>query len=170
MIENLRQDSDKSAKIVDELCASKTVLSTRNSDLTKTLSNKEQKIQDLEKALSERNQAPAQEIIEIKEKLKVLFEEYTKSLRDFGVRPGPLPDSEEISDLMTCIENEVKALPTVISGASHFTAAFSVESILKLLHDFDCADLATLRVKLTSFLTREVLQLSVPMRMFKLLR
>jgi hypothetical protein len=29
----------------------------------------------------------------------------------------------------------------VISGASDFVTAFSVESILKLLHDFDCANL-----------------------------
>jgi hypothetical protein len=32
--------------------------------------------------------------------MKVLFEEYRKALRDFGVRPGPLPKNEEISDLM----------------------------------------------------------------------
>jgi hypothetical protein len=41
MIENLRKDSDKNAKIVDELRDSKAELSTKNSDLTKTLSNKE---------------------------------------------------------------------------------------------------------------------------------
>jgi ElaB/YqjD/DUF883 family membrane-anchored ribosome-binding protein len=70
------------------------------------LSSKEQKIQDLEKALTEWNQAPAQEIIEIKAKLKLLFEDYRKTLRDFGVRPGPLPESEEISDLMNWIETE----------------------------------------------------------------
>jgi DNA repair exonuclease SbcCD ATPase subunit len=151
MIENLRQDSDRSAKVVDELRASKTELSTRNSDLTKTLSSKEQKIQDLEKALFERNQAPAQEIIEIKEKLKLLFEEYRKALRDFGVRPGSLPESEEISNLMNWIKTEFKALPDVISGASDFATTFLVESILKLLHDFDCADLANFREKLTRF-------------------
>jgi hypothetical protein len=33
-------------------------------------------------------------------KLKLLFEEYIKALRDFGVRPAPLPVSEEISDFM----------------------------------------------------------------------
>jgi ABC-type branched-subunit amino acid transport system ATPase component len=53
LIENLCQDSDKSTKIIDELRSAKTELSTRNSDLAKTLSGKEQKIQDLEKALSE---------------------------------------------------------------------------------------------------------------------
>jgi vacuolar-type H+-ATPase subunit I/STV1 len=53
MTENLRHDSDKNAKVVDELRASKIELSTWNSDLAKTLSSKEQKIQDLEKALTE---------------------------------------------------------------------------------------------------------------------
>jgi uncharacterized protein YeeX (DUF496 family) len=53
MIENLRKDYDKNAKIVDELRVSNAELSTKNSYLAKTLSSKEQKIQDLEKALSE---------------------------------------------------------------------------------------------------------------------
>jgi hypothetical protein len=46
---------------------------------------------------------------------------------------------------------EFKALPGVISGASYFVVAFSVESILKFLHDFDCTDLAKFREKLTHF-------------------
>jgi hypothetical protein len=74
-----------------------------------------------------------------------------KALRDFGVRPSPLPESEEISDLMNWIETEFKALLGVISGASDIVAAFSLESIFKLLHDFDCADLAKFREKLTRF-------------------
>jgi hypothetical protein len=115
------------------------------------LSSKEQKFQDLEKALFEQSEASVQEIDGIKKKLKLLFEEYRKVLRDFGVRPGPLPESEEISDLMRWIETEFKALPNVISGASDFAAAFSVESILKLLHDFDCADLAKFREKFSRF-------------------
>jgi hypothetical protein len=45
------------------------------------------------------------------------------------------------------MEIEFKALSEVISGASDFAAAFSVESILKILHDFDCADLAKFREK-----------------------
>jgi hypothetical protein len=151
LIENLRQDSDRNVKTVDELRASKTELSTRNLDLAKTLSCKEQKIQDLEKALSERSQASGQEVDKIKEKLKLLFEEYIKALRDFGVRPGPLPESEEISDLMDCIKTEIKYLPSVISSASDFAVAFSVQSILKLLHDFNCADLVKFREKLTRF-------------------
>jgi hypothetical protein len=41
---------------------------------------------------------------------------------------------------MEWIDTEIKALPEVISGASDFAAVFSVESILKLLHDFDCVE------------------------------
>jgi hypothetical protein len=59
--------------------------------------------------------------------------------------------NEEISEFMDWINNEFKALPRVISGASDFAATFSMESILKLLHDFDCADLAKFREKLTHF-------------------
>jgi hypothetical protein len=141
LIKNLRQDADRSTKTIDELRSAKTELSTRNSDLAKTLSSKEQEIQDLEKALSERSDASGQEIVEIMNKLKLLFEEYKKALRDFGVRLAPLPDSEEISDFMDWIDAEFKAFPGVISGASD----------LKLLHDFNCADLAKFREKLTHF-------------------
>jgi hypothetical protein len=49
------------------------------------------------------------------------------------------------------METEFKALAEVISGASDFAAAFSVESILKILHDFDCADLAKFREKIARF-------------------
>jgi hypothetical protein len=42
-------------------------------------------------------------------------------------------------------------LPEVITGASDFAAAFSVESIPNLLHDFDCADLVKFREKLPQF-------------------
>jgi hypothetical protein len=52
---------------------------------------------------------------------------------------------------MDWTDAEFKALPEVISGASDFAAAFSVESILKLLHHFDCADLAKFHEKLTHF-------------------
>jgi hypothetical protein len=47
--------------------------------------------------------------------------------------------------------SEFKAIPEVIPGASDFAIVFSVESILKLLHDFDCADLAKFREKLLQF-------------------
>jgi hypothetical protein len=39
----------------------------------------------------------------------------------------------------------------VISGTSDFAAAFSVESILKILHDYDCADLEKFREKISQF-------------------
>jgi hypothetical protein len=151
LIENLRKDCDKTSKAADDLRVSNAEISTRNCDLAKTLSSKEQQIQDLEKVLSEQSQTLGQDVDEIKGKLKLLFEEYRKALRDFGVRPGPLPESEEISDLMHWIETEFKALPDVISGASDFAAAFSVESILKLLHDFKYADLVKFREKLSRF-------------------
>jgi hypothetical protein len=52
---------------------------------------------------------------------------------------------------MDWIDAEFEALPEVISSANDFAAAFSVESILKLLHDFDYADLAKFREKLLQF-------------------
>jgi hypothetical protein len=80
-----------------------------------------------------------------------LFKEYEKSLINFGVRPAPLPADIGISDFMEWIETKFKALPGVISGASDFTAAFSIKCVLKLLHDFDCADLVKFREKLPQF-------------------
>jgi hypothetical protein len=71
---------------------------------------------------------------------------------NFGVRPAPLPTDISLADFMRWIETEFKVLPEVITGASDFAAAFSVESILKLLHDFDCADLVKFREKLPQFL------------------
>jgi hypothetical protein len=115
------------------------------------LSSKEQKIQDLEKALVDRDEASAREVLAMKDKLKLLFEEYVKALREFGVRPAPLPASAEFSEFMEWIDMEFKALLGVISGASDFAATFSVGSILKLLHDFDCADLMKFRKKLSQF-------------------
>jgi hypothetical protein len=81
-----------------------------------------------------------------------LFREYEKALNDFGVRPAPFPADTGISDFMKWIDTEFKALPGVISGVSDFATTFSVESILKLLHDFDCADLVKLHEKLSQFL------------------
>jgi hypothetical protein len=70
---------------------------------------------------------------------------------NFGVRPAPLPADISLPDFMSWVETEFKALPEVITGASDFAAAFSVESILKLLHDFDCSDLVRFREKLPQF-------------------
>jgi HD superfamily phosphohydrolase len=127
LIENLRKDCDKSSKATEDLRAN-------NVDLAKTLSSKEQKIQDLEKALADQKEASEKEISEIRNKLELLFKECEKALRDFGVHPAPFPVDTGISDFMKWIDTEFKALPRVISGVSDFAAAFSVESISKLLH------------------------------------
>jgi hypothetical protein len=70
---------------------------------------------------------------------------------NFGDRPAPLAADIGISDFMEWIDAKFKALPGAIFGASDFAAAFSVESILKLLHDFDCADLVKFQEKLPRF-------------------
>jgi hypothetical protein len=98
--------------------------------------------------LADRKESSEKEISDIRNKLGLLFKEYEKSLRDFGVRPAPLPANTEISCFMNWIDTEFKALPGVISGASDFAATFSVESILKVLHDFDCADFVKFRERL----------------------
>jgi hypothetical protein len=134
LIENLCKDHDKSSKTVEDL-------HHNNVDLAKTLSSEEQKIQDLERALAEQREASGKDISDIINKLHLLFKEYEKSLKNFGIRPAPLLVDISLPDFMSWIETEFKALPEVITCASDFAAAFSVESILKLLHDFDCADL-----------------------------
>jgi Rad3-related DNA helicase len=144
LIENLRKTHDRSSKIAEDLRAN-------NADLARSLSSKEQKIQDLEKALTEQREASGKKISDIIERLRVLFEEYERSLNEFGVRPMLLPANLGLPKFMDWIDAEFKALPEVISGAKDFTVAFSVESILKLLHDFDCADLAKFREKLPQF-------------------
>jgi predicted nucleic acid-binding Zn-ribbon protein len=144
MIENLRKDHDKSLKTAEDL-------RTNNSDLAKSLSVKDRKIQDLEKALTEQKEASRKKVADLLNKLKILFKEYERSLKEFDVRPAPLPADLGLPEFMEWVEAEFKALPNFISGANNFVAAFSVESILKLLHDFDCADLATFREKLLQF-------------------
>jgi hypothetical protein len=144
LIENLRKDHDKSSKAVEDL-------RHNNADLAKTLSGKEQKIQDLERALAEQREASGKDISEIINKLHLLFKEYEKSLMNFGVHPAPLPADIGLPDFMKWIDTEFKALPEVITSVSDFAAAFSVESILKLLHDFDCTDLVKFHDKLPQF-------------------
>jgi DNA-binding Lrp family transcriptional regulator len=139
LIENLRRTHDKSSKIAEDLRAN-------NADLARSLSSKEQRIQDLVKALTSEKRVSG-----IVNKLKALFGEYERSLNDFGVRPAPLPADLGLPEFMEWIDAEFKALPEVISGANDFAEAFSVESILKLLHDFDCVDLAKFREKLPQF-------------------
>jgi predicted nucleic acid-binding Zn-ribbon protein len=142
LIENLRKDHEKSSKAAENL-------RVNYADLAKALSNKDQKIQELEKALTDQGETSVKEVSDINNKLKLLFKEYEKALMDFGVHPAPLPADTGISDFMKWIDTEFKALPGV--SASNFAAAFSVESILKLLHDFECADLVRFREKLSQF-------------------
>jgi small-conductance mechanosensitive channel len=144
LIENLRKNHDRSTKVVEDLRAN-------NVDLARSLSSRDQRIQDLEKALSEQRESSERRISEIVDRLKALFAEYEKSLNEFGVLPAPLPSNLGVTEFMNWIDAEFKALPDVISGASDFAAAFSVESILKLLHDFDCADLAKFHEKVSQF-------------------
>jgi hypothetical protein len=101
--------------------------------------------------LADQNEASKKNVSDLLEKLKLLVGEYEKSLKEFGVRPAPLPADLGVSEFMEWIETEFQALPDVISGASDFAAAFSVESILKILHDFDCADLAKFRDTIARF-------------------
>jgi hypothetical protein len=104
--------------------------------LARSLSSKEQKIQDLEKALTKQRKASEKKISDIIERLTVLFGEYERSLNEFGVYPAPLPSNLGLPEFMDWIDAEFEALPEVIFGANDFAAAFSIESILKLLHDF----------------------------------
>jgi hypothetical protein len=143
-LENLRKNHDRSSKVAEDLRA-------KNADLARSLSSKDQRIQDLEKALIEQRESPGRKISEIVNRLKVLFEGYERSLNKFGIRPAPLPADLGLREFMDWIDAEFKALPEVISGANDFAAAFSIESILKLLHDFDCADLAKFHEKLPQF-------------------
>jgi hypothetical protein len=144
LIENLCKNHDRSSKVVEDL-------RVNNADLARSLSSKDQRIQDLEKALTEQRESSGRRISEIVDRPKALFVEYEKSLNEFGVRPEPLPSNLGIPEFMDWIDIEFKVLPEVISGANDFTAVFSVESILKLLHDFDCVDLAKFHEKLSQF-------------------
>jgi type IV secretory pathway VirJ component len=144
VIENLREKHERAMKIAEDL-------RINNASLAKSLSVKDRKILDLEKALAEQSEASKKNASEILEKLKLLYEEYKKSLNEFGVRRAPLPDDIEIPEFMDWMETEFKALTEVISGASDFAAAFSVESILKILHNFDYVDLEKFRANLSQF-------------------
>jgi hypothetical protein len=68
------------------------------------------------------------------------------------------------------METEFQALSEVISGASDFAAAFSVESILKILHYYDCADLEKFRGKISQFPSATSTAYFEPMPMFRPLR
>jgi chromosome segregation ATPase len=117
LIENLRKNYQKSSKAAEDL-------RVNNANLVKTLSGKEQKNQDLEKALGDQKEASEQEINNVNAKLKLLFEEYRKALKDFDARPGPLPEDENISSLVSWVVEEFQSLPSVISDTSDFAATF----------------------------------------------
>jgi myosin heavy subunit len=144
VIEKLRQKQERVAKVAEDL-------RINNASLAKSLSSKDRKIVDLEKALAEQGEASKKSISEILGKLKLLYAEYQRSLNEYGVRPAPLPDDIDIPDFMDWLEEEFKALPEVISGAGNFVVSFSVESILKVLHDYGCVDLAKFRANLSQF-------------------
>jgi hypothetical protein len=144
LIENLREKHERAAKTAEGLLVN-------NANLAKSLSTKDRKILDLEKALAEQDDTSKKNMSEILEKLKLLFEEYKKSLNEFGVRPAPLPSDIGIPEFMDWMETEFKDLSDVISGASDFAGAFSIESILKILHDFECADLEKFLEKISQF-------------------
>jgi type IV secretory pathway VirJ component len=144
VIEKLREKQERATKTAEDL-------RINNASLAKSLSSKDRKIVDLEKALAEQGEASKKNTSEILEKLKLLYVEYQKSLNEYGVRPAPLPDDIDIPDFMDWLEAEFKALTEVISGASNFAVAFSVESILKILHDYDCVDLEKFRANLSQF-------------------
>jgi predicted RNA-binding protein len=93
LIENLRRNHDKSSKIAEDLRAN-------NADLARSLSSKERKIQDLEKALTEQREASEKKVSDIIDRLKVLFEEYERSLNEFGVRPASLPADLGLPEFM----------------------------------------------------------------------
>jgi chromosome segregation ATPase len=93
VIENLRGKHERAMKIAEDL-------RTNNTSLAKSLSAKDRKIQDLEKALADQSEASKRSTSKILDKLKLLYEEYKKSLNEFGVRPAPLPDNIEIPEFM----------------------------------------------------------------------
>jgi type IV secretory pathway VirJ component len=93
VIENLREKHERAMKIAEDL-------RINNAILAKSLSAKDRKILDLEKVLADQSEASKRSTSEILEKLKLLYEEYKKSLNEFGVRPAPLRDNIEIPEFM----------------------------------------------------------------------
>jgi hypothetical protein len=61
--------------------------------------------------MASRREASEKEISEIRNKLELLFKEYEKAVKDFGLRPTPFPVDTRISDFMKWIDTKFKALP-----------------------------------------------------------
>jgi Rad3-related DNA helicase len=97
VIEKLRQKQERATKIAEDL-------RINNASLAKSLSTKDHKIVDLEKALTEQGEA-SKNTSETLAKLKLLYAEYQKSLNEYGVRPAPLPDDIDIPDFMDWLED-----------------------------------------------------------------
>lgn len=151
MVRNLRKDVDKSIDVINTLRGANAELVTQNADIAKTLGKKEKVILKLEKALNERREAMSKGADGIQKNFKLLFEKYSEALGQFGTRPNPFPENEDASVVMDWMLTEFKALPEVISGASDFAAVFSVESLLKLLENYDCVDLEKFRGAIQQF-------------------
>jgi hypothetical protein len=79
--------------------------------LARSLSSRDRRIQDLEKAMSEQLESSERRISEIVVRLKALFAEYEKSLNELGVRPARLPSNLGVTEFMSWINTELKALP-----------------------------------------------------------
>jgi hypothetical protein len=60
------------------------------------LSNKDQKIQELEKAFADQGEASVKEVSDINNKLKLLFKEYEKALILVFVSLHSLPTQESL--------------------------------------------------------------------------
>jgi type IV secretory pathway VirJ component len=71
VIEKLREKHERAMKISEDL-------RINNASLAKSLSAKDRKILDLEKALADQSEASKRSTSEILEKLKLLYEEYKK--------------------------------------------------------------------------------------------
>jgi type IV secretory pathway VirJ component len=69
IIEKLRQKQERAAKIAEDL-------RINNASLAKSLSIKDRKIVDIEKALAEQGEASKKNTLEILGKLKLLYAEY----------------------------------------------------------------------------------------------
>jgi predicted metal-dependent phosphoesterase TrpH len=100
MIGNLHRDADKSTKTIDEVRSTNTELSTKNIELAKILIPKEQTILNLEKDLYERSETLNNETNDVREHLKLLFEEYKEALGQFGARPEPFSENDDVSSMM----------------------------------------------------------------------
>jgi predicted nucleic acid-binding Zn-ribbon protein len=100
MIQNLGQDAYKSTNTINELRGTNAELATKNTDLVKPLSMKEQTIFNLEKALYEQNESLSKDAVGIRQSFKLLFEEYKEALSQFGTRPNPSPEKDDVSEIM----------------------------------------------------------------------